>query len=114
MRVLRERLPPAHPRCEADRARRPRSARAVTAKHLGRLEARIATTDVDRDKDRITVAAGVAIAVAIAGLDAIAGMILAIALGRAGMRYVRRELAVGALLELERRRGVDLRAAAPR
>jgi hypothetical protein len=86
----------------------------VTAERLARLEARIAGVDVEREKGRAAVGAGVAIAVGAAGLWALAVVILAVALGRAAARTVRRELAGAALIEFERRRDVDLRVAADR
>jgi hypothetical protein len=81
----------------------------VNAERLAVLEARIAAWDGEREKGRVAVGAGVAIAIGVAGLWALAGVILAVAFGRAGVRYVRRELAGAALIEFERRRDRDLR-----
>jgi hypothetical protein len=48
----------------------------------------------------------------VAGLPALAGVILAVALGGAGVRLARRELAGTRLILIESQRGVDLRITA--
>ncbi len=70
-------------------------------------------TDLAREQDRMALAVGVAIALAIAGLPAISALVLVVVVGRAAVRYVRRELALGALLALERQRAIDLRQREP-
>jgi hypothetical protein len=100
----------------ADARRRagPRRGRpAVTAEKLEILERRVRDTDLAREQDRMALGVGVALALAIAGLPAISALVLVVVVGRAAVRYVRRELALGALLALERQRAIDLRHREP-
>ncbi len=81
----------------------------MTAEKLEVLERRVRATDVAREQDRMVLGAATAIALAVAGLPAVAALVLLVVVGPAAVRYVRRELALGALLALERRQAVDLR-----
>ncbi len=81
----------------------------MTAEKLEVLERRVRATDVAREQDRMVLGAATAIAIGVAGLPAIAALVLLVVVGPAAVRYVRRELALGALLALERRQAVDLR-----
>ncbi len=83
----------------------------MTAEKLEILERRVRDTDLAREQDRMALA--VALALAIAGLPAISALVLVVVVGRAAVRYVRRELALGALLALERQRAIDLRHREP-
>jgi hypothetical protein len=83
----------------------------VTAAKLATLERRVAGTDIAELGNRVVIAAGVAVVVTIAGLPVVAGAVLAVVAVPAAVRYVRRELAVGALIVLGERRAVDLRVA---
>ncbi len=81
----------------------------MTAEKLEVLERRVRATDVAREQDRMVLGVATAIAVGVAGLPAVAALVLLVVVGPAAVRYVRRELALGALLALERRQAVDLR-----
>jgi hypothetical protein len=86
----------------------------VTAERLAVLQARVERVNVDREKDRVLFGAGVAMAVGVAGLPAVAGAILAVAFGRAGVRIIRREVAAARLIAFAQRLDVDLRVAPER
>ena len=81
----------------------------MTSEKLEVLERRVRDTNVAGEQDRMALGVSVAIAVAVTGLAAIAAVVLVVVVGPAAVRYVRRELALGALLALERRRAVDWR-----